>query len=108
MNMEKIPSSENIGLEAFRSEIQKIKEDEARELKEEGVGSIHLTEVFSDELDSEDMDIWSKFKNKDLTKEVFDTYRKESEKDSSRYFFAAFVANKVMNWELYHSEENND
>lgn len=108
MNMEKMPSSEKPELEVFRDELQELKEKEAKELKEKEIGSVHLTEVFPNDLDSHDMDVWDKFKNKELTKEVFDVYRRDAEKDSSRYFFAAFVANKVINWEKYHSEENND
>lgn len=95
-----IQAQEREALDNFHREIKELKEKEEKgELK-----TVHLKNVNPEELGFEDMEMWKKYKNKKITRDEVDDYRKKiwqektankEEIPESKLQFEAFLANKA-------------
>lgn len=90
---------EQSDFDLFKSEIQKIKEEqEKRELPTgDLIKNDYSPGVDPEELKEEDMEVWEKFKAGKLDMEDFEEYNDDIPlEDTNRRVFAAFVNNKLM------------
>ena len=76
----------------FRKEIQDLQAKE-----KVGGETVHLEGVKAEDLTSEDMKMWERYKDRMLTEEDFEKYRDSVLKgdNKSRQYFVGFLANKL-------------